>query len=490
MKLMLRKEPPPKPDDARIAAATGLHPCGRVLYQAELRRAGDRIEVGGLQHRTASGGAAEPGEGSRAEGIQALANGVCCIAALPAGDVMTRWWTMPRTDPARFRQMVAHRLEADLPVSLEMVCWDYRFDGRESGTQAGVLVQAVRTERASGFLQVLKQRGLRADMVTTEAEAISALWQYGLNVGRPNGTGADVLILASAQEWLVTVFDGPLVRVVRRIPVDAGEPKRTCLACRQAIEMEQSMRHVRGVRWCATPEADELRQLLSDRLEITVEPITCSERLVRANGEPLSNQEIAVYGPAIGLALVGLFERANAVCLAGQREDRRTSVARWWNPYLAYPWRWTAAALGLALLAGAINSAALSSETARMKAALAASQRPESEITKLEPRIRTLERTRAWRMDVQAIMAELCAKLPGDVVIASVQLSREKGLVLKGTCGDSKKVYKLVEDLRGCKRFENVQPGRTEPGRGGAFTITAGLADVRKITTGQGGRWR
>ncbi len=366
MKLMLRKEPPPEPDDARIAA-TGLHPCGAVLYQAELRQVDDRIEVGGLHHRAAPAGAAEPGEGSRSEGRQAFANGACCIAALPAGDVMTRWWTMPRTDPARFRQMVAHRLEADLPVSLEMVCWDYRFDGRESGTQAGVLVQAVRTERASGFLQVLKQRGLHADMVTTEAEAMSALWQYGLDVGRPNGTGADVLILASAQEWLVTVFDGPLVRVVRRIPVDAGEPKRTCLACRQAIEIEQSMRHVRGVRWCAMPEADELRRLLSDRLEMIVEPITCSQRLVHANGEPLSNQEIAVYGPAIGLALVGLFGRANAVCLAGQREDRRASVARWWNPYLAYPWRWTAAALGMALLAGAINSLALVASQALAK---------------------------------------------------------------------------------------------------------------------------
>jgi hypothetical protein len=326
-------------------------------------------------------------------------------------------------------------------------------------------------------------------MLTTEAEAMAALWRHGLDAGRENGTGTDVLVLASAKEWLVTLFDGRLARMVRRIPLDVSEPRRTCLACRQAIEVEQSMHHVRSVLWCATPESDEYRQLLSERLELIVEPVASSKRLVRADGQALNAQDLAVYGPAIGLALVGLFERAQAVCLAGWREDRRASVARWWEPYLAYPWRWTAGAVGLALLAGTINSLALSSETARMDAALTASQRPETAITRLEPQIRTLERTRAWRVDVQAIMADLCAKLPGDVVVSSCQLSREKGLVLKGTCGDSKKIYKLVEDLRGCKRLGNVQPGRTEPGRGGAFTITAELATVRKMTTGEGGRW-
>ena len=51
-------------------------------------------------------------------------------------------------------------------------------------------------------------------------------------------------------------------------------------------------------------------------------------------------------------------------------------------------------------------------------------------------------------------------------------------------------VYKLVENLRGSKRFASVQPGRTEPGRGGAFTVTAELAGVRKMTVGEGWRRR
>lgn len=494
MKLRQRNGPAHRSNGVRIAeAATGLHVSGAVLYRAALQRSGGRIEVRALQRRAMEASPADHADGPHDQKPQEFFDSFpagCCTAAMPGSDVITRWWTMPRTDPQRFRQMVAHRLEADLPVPPETVVWDCRCDDQEGSGPAGVLVQAVRAERVSSFLQELKQHGLRVDMLTTEAEALGALWRHGLEPHRRDGAGVDVLVLASGQEWAVAVLDGQLVRAVRRMPFEAAEPQRMCRVCRQAIEIEQPMQHVRSVRWCATSEVDGLRHLLSEQLEVPVEPIGCGPQLVGADGGPLSAQEVALYGLAIGLALVGLLERPRAVCLAGQREDQPAAAHRWWDPYLVYPWRWTGAALGLALLAGAIHWWALSSETRRMQNSLVDSQRPEAAISKLEPQIRALERIRTWRLDVPGIVADLCAKVPGDVVISSVQMAREKSLVIKGTCGDPQKVYKLVEDLRVSKRFANVQPGRTEPGRGGAFTVTAELTGVRKVTASEGGRWR
>ena len=103
-----------------------------------------------------------------------------------------------------------------------------------------------------------------------------------------------------------------------------------------------------------------------------------------------------------------------------------------------------------------------------------------------------MERIRAYRMDVEGIMADLCAPIPGSIVISSVQLSRERGLVIKGTAGNPKEVFKLAGDLQSSQRFSNVQPGRTEPGRSNAFTITADVTGITKLSSAsaRGGRWR
>jgi len=479
-------------DQAGAETAVGLLVSDGQVVQAVVRRSGERVELLSA-HRAPFGNGSSVVQGEQsvqpAASSSTLTEDDYLVSAMSSADVITRCFSMPRADAERIRQMVGHRLEADLPIPLADVVWGCRSETGQANGLATVLAQAARTARVAQYGEALKQQGLRFDMLTTEAEALAALWKYGLQSSPSDGPGMDALIVASAGCLLIAIMEHDVVRAVRRVAFEDGDPERLSRSCRDAIEADTPLQKLKSIHWLATSEVEELRYLLAERLQTRVFPVQAARPLVRPDGHPVDVEVLALHGLAIGLAMVGLYDRARAICLAGEREGRRSAKGRW-DRWLRYPLRWTAAALGVAVLAGLVHFGSLAGEARRMEKVLAQSQRPDAAMARLEPQIRVLERIRAWRVDVERVVAELCAKIPPDMVISSLQLSRERGLTVKGTCGDTQKIYKLVEDLRKSPRFSNVQPGRTEPGRGGAFTITADIEGTRKLTTVTGGRGR
>jgi Tfp pilus assembly protein PilN len=109
--------------------------------------------------------------------------------------------------------------------------------------------------------------------------------------------------------------------------------------------------------------------------------------------------------------------------------------------------------------------------------------------------LQAVERLEKYRIPVEDITAELIEVLPDSVILSSLQLSRERRLILKGKANDFKALFTFADGLRKSTHFASVSPERTEggePGQGGSFTITVDLAQVEKLTslTGRGARWR
>jgi len=198
------------------AIALGLHTCAGELRRAKLRRSAGRIEVLSLDRQPmglssgpqATGGSADNSSlsGSPVATAAVTTNGAVCVATMPSADVMTRLWSMPAADGSRLRQMVAHRLEADLPIPLEQLAWGCRAGKLPESGSPGltVMAQAARNERVSRQMARLVELGMAVDVLTTEAEAIENLLRLGMREQTPPASDADpeAVILATAYGYL------------------------------------------------------------------------------------------------------------------------------------------------------------------------------------------------------------------------------------------------------------------------------------------------
>jgi len=452
----------------------GIHVAGGVLRRADMVRAEGRTEVKSL---TAIPFPARM-EGGPGKDWPVL-NGSRLVASMPAADVMSRCWALPRAGENKLRQMVTHQLEADLPVPLEEMTWGYRRATGASDGECVVLAQAVRSERVAGYVSNLADTGIDVDVVTTEAEALTGLYRFGL---KGTGTAAEALVLAGANEWLVCVFKDGLARTVGRIGVDAERAQSACRECRQMLGGPASA--VKRIYWCAAWPAPELAAMLAEVCAVPVEPAEVSEGLVSPGGEPVSAAQLAEYGPAIGLGLAWPGEQREALIrLAGREEKAAAEKAGRWGRLLNRPWTWTAVAAGLLVVAAAIHVGSLHFQAKRMQETIDRGLTNTTGLDELMPKIQAAQRLRDYRIDVEDICATVCAAMKDSITLTSLQLSREHRLTIKGTTKDPKAIFAFADELRKSAKFKNLNPERTSPGQGGDFVISVELTGVKKFST-------
>ncbi len=464
----------------------GIHLCGAVLRRAELRRVGSRVEIVTVEQLLPEQRTAAPPDAV----ADSTENGAPRrIASLPTSEVLSRCWSLPDAEGGKFRQMVAHRLEADLPIPMDQLIWGYRAGGRRSSADGRrqVFAQAARTEPIAKYLATLSAAGLMVDTLTTEAEAIGALYRHGLKHREIDGP--EVLVLATADAWLVAVLGDGLVQSLRRLDVDPDRTELTCRRCQQAIEGQVPRHELRRVLWCASEEQAQARAALAQQMRVTVEAVEPAGRLVNPDGVPLDPEQLANFGPAIGLALAGEFEADQFIRLASQEQTREKTHSRLLQWIVAHPRRWTASAAALLVLAVVLHIGALSLETRKMKALLDDMGPDGAPMAALHPKVQAMQRLETYRIDVESIVADLCRPVPDTIVISSIQLSRDRRLLIKGKSKDPKAIFALADALRKGDRFTAVNPEGTEPE--GGFTISAELVGVQVFPSAAGGvPWR
>ena len=468
-----------------VPALVGLHVSSGGLRRAALRRTGACWEVAT---------AIEPRPETREPVLSPTAllagseNGdpTHYVAALPLSDVLSRFWTFPDADDARFRQMVVHRLEAELPVPLEQLTWGCRRGDAQSAPESRhqVLAQAARTEQVMRHVALLAAAGYRAVTLTTEAEAVRALFQYGLE--RPGAPGAEVLVLVHDDEWLVGVMTAGLLQALHRIPVAADRLNVSCRQCQQAIERHVARQDVRQVWWCAAPTHDPARVALATQLKLPVTSARPAPHLLTPAGLPLDLTQLATFGEAIGLALAAAFEADQMIVLGDRAPTGTPAQQPWWQRVGTHAGRWSAAAAALFILAIVVHVGSLALESRQMRALLAQAGPDGSPMAPIQPKVHALQRLDTYRVDVEAIIGDICLAVPDSIVVSSLQLSRDRRLVLKGTSQDPKAIYTLADALRGSAWFTAVNPERTEQGQGTGFTISAELVGVQALPSVSG----
>ncbi len=458
-----------------MQSGIGLHASGETLRLAEVVRSGDQLRVTKLQVVTDS----LPPASAPLNGDTRI-----CVASLPSRDVLTRAWLLPDAEGSRLRAITKHRLEADLPIPLEQLVWAIRCGQLISG-QRLVLAQAARKVRTQEYLEHIGKLGLALDALTSEHEALAGLVQYGMLRDSNNSSGA--LVLANAHEWLVAIIDGGLVRAVRRIACSSGQVELAARELRQSLTAELGPERIGQIWWLE--DGSNLAEIAVDGLlGLPVTPATFPN-LCDAAGQPLRAAEIFEYGPAIGLALAGLFQQPDLLRLGGETKVSLGGTGRI-NKLLQRPYRLTGAACVLLLLAVGTHVSALRYETTRMTRELDAMAVPAS--ADLERKIQSMQRLQRYRLDVEGIVAEICRTIPDPVLVSSVQLSRERRLIIKGTSKDPKAVFTFADALRKSPRFVAVNPERAAPTQGGDFTVSAELTGVEKLAAAgvRGGTWR
>jgi len=471
----------------------GIYLSESDLFQAELRRSGRFVEIVRLDREslprhqtdaTRDAGQYEHGANDDRE------IPVKRIAALPSRDVISRNWSFPDTDITKFGQMVAHRLEASLPLPIEQLAWGYRkgsFVLSENGN-VSVLAQAAKRDRITQYMSSLSAAGIGIDILTTEAEALGALYQHGL--GRAVGGGPEVLVLATAKRWLVALFVGGVVRSVRYFSIDTDGVERACQECRHFIEYEIPIDKLEHVSWCASSDLDRTRDDFAKYLGIAVEHAEPIEHFVHADGRRIESGQLAEYGTVIGLALAGMYEPDEIIRFAGEGEVTVESRwPQWLERLIARPGLCAAAAVGAVILATIIHLGSVGWEKHKMDKLIQTSNQSVPADAGLVSKIRAKQRLEKYRIDVEAIVADMCKAIPESMVITSIQLRRDRRMEIKGTAGDPKTIFALADALRKGNRFATVNPGRTDLGKGGGFTITTDLVGIRQFTSsGRRGR--
>jgi hypothetical protein len=405
--------------------------------------------------------------------------------ALPTNVVLSRSWQMPETNDQQLRQMVQLRLEADLPLPLDEFRWNYQTSQAADG-HVTVRAHAVRRSQLDRLTHDLASAGFDADLITTEGEALAALYRLGLHAATP--PPYDALVLADADAWLLAHFEDGQLASARRLCIASEDLDGAVRQLQQVLQRSGPRGPLQRLLWCSTTPDDDTRSHMSAAFGLRVEPLAAPGDLRDENDEPLCAMKLAHFGPAIGLALAGL-EPADAVWpLVASQSAADTKPRDWQARIAARPLLWTGLAAISLLLALGVHVGALQWEANRMQTLLDDLGPEGNPMAPLQDRVIAMQRLERFRIDILRLVTNIAAPVPNGIILTNIQISRERGLLLKGKSPSPQAAYQLADALRECPRFDRVNP---ESIGGGEFVIRADIVDLQPLPALNGGpQWR
>lgn len=270
---------------------------------------GDRITVSDAQVlRSGAGSSAERDRGAWTR----LGNGAeaCLVANSPKS--VCRFLDLVQATPEQTRQMVALRLETELPYSVAESTWVCERPETADAAGGNVLVLATETAGIADAEDRLRAKGIRCGSVELNASGFAEL-------ALASGPSDETLAVVNLDQTRATlaITRGTSLRYVRHIAISAGSDDETGAStgwmARLANELEQSIYDYllrtgngRPARLLVAGErlaAEGLTETLAARLGIPVEAASCPEFVRISGSAPAANELIERFSACMGAVI-------------------------------------------------------------------------------------------------------------------------------------------------------------------------------------------
>lgn len=402
------------------------------------------------------------------------------VIALSSSRMVFRFLSLPSAGGEDLEHMVGIQAELELPGAGAGLAWDWcRMPGADAGAERVVICAANRedVERVRALERRLR---IEIELLVPDVFAMASFCKEtsspALVLSRFDGRVAVCAVRSGALEY------------ARVVPVPAGADGDEETAARLAAVVLETHTYINSERGGTSPVGDvillgeddakgTLVEVLRTDLEGSGLSVTAPSQAQDAPrwsaGESATGCEVA-----LGLAALAQSPDLPRVNLGGRKRRARVfGVAASFKGAGAV----VAAAIAALVLAGVLGVGLARAKVGLVRRTLQARHDLVKGASQLRVQKDAFEEAEGDMVDSLAVLDELCALTPPEIIAKRITLGRQKACRLEGTVKDPEKLGDFLDKLNGSSLFEDAfsqhveTAARNQPAN---FTITFSLARV------------
>jgi len=395
-----------------------------------------------------------------AEALESEKISPCAVCiCLSSEHSFLRFADVPEAGDREMRQILSVRMDADMPVPLSELYWDYWTLEGGRNRQAGVV--ACRRSTVHRYYDVLLEKGFKPQLVTFDALILADM------IAKKERLSDESFMVLSQQgnRLFFLMFDGGL-RYFRTVNLNRKQPRDWDFI---AGEFNSALQYCRDYKRLETPRKlyylsdddlpREVRSIVNERFELNgeeLDPVTVD--FVATSAVKESDGWAGRFLFCTGL-LESIKKREGDVTNLLPKELHKKG-AREQLLEKVFTYRMLAVVCaGLFLFNLFFNLGMKGLVRNKMEAALKSKSKIEKEVRDFEQRLLWLEELQSKRMSVADAILSITKITPGQVKIEEFTI-KETDLTLKGTVANPMIVYDYIKKLSASKALEQVRLDR------------------------------
>ena len=374
---------------------------------------------------------------------------------IPRHLITVRFLKLPSTDDDEIRKMVRIESLKHIPYADEDIVAGYRTVEKLDMGYSNVLIAVTQADTVRKEIELLKKAGLAIESVSLGSETL-LLWYLAVREGEEDS--AVLVVNIETGHIDIDIIAGEKLVFTRGVLYGVAKP----IAAEKIIEQvnismaaykKESDRSVDKVVLSGMPAmAKELKSLLAERLNISVEVIDQMKNVAVAAGASLEPEE-ASFIELLGLALKYEGTKINLLPETAQEERRLELVKKNIATTL--------------IVSGLIVVMAFGVILKKLHDKQAYISYVDSELAKIEPQVREAKK---MAKDIDIVTAKIAEKplaidlaseifkiTPSGITLTMMEYESYKTMTLRGTAPNLSDVFKYVTTLEASPYFENVK---------------------------------